>query len=84
MIKLGGKGDSFLTFEVFLWSKNSTLRIRLLAMTTEDARVISLVDLELSLLGLVVNKDTIMNLLFGYLVAFVVFVSTHFVSYFYS
>ena len=84
MIKLGGKGDSFLTFEVFLWSKNSTLRIRLLAMTTEDARVISLVDLELSLLGLVVNKDTIMNLLFGYLVAFVVFVSSHFVSYFYS
>ena len=53
-------------------------------MTTEDARVISLVDLELSLLGLVVNKDTIMNLLFGYLVAFVVFVSSHFVSYFYS
>ena len=84
MIKLGGKGDSFLTFEVFLWSKNSTLRIRLLAMTTEDARVISLVDLELSLLGLVVNKDTIMNLLFGYLVAFVVFVSSHFFSYFYS
>ena len=82
MIKLGGKGDSFLTLEVFLWSKNSTLRIQLLAMTTEDARVISLVDLELSLLGLVVNKDTIMNLLFGYLVAFVVFVSSHLFSYF--